>query len=156
MVHWQETSLRPDIKLGRVPSRSNSASPLPPPIVVTDFSLPPPSSANLDYTSAFVCRLPLKFLQPRPSSRAAGLEAMDIGFVNIMEKVGISDQSHLTQVVVGCDEDLQECEPAKDILQQVYTYKYFILSQYLLMGHCASPKFFYYGVQLSNGTEDIM
>lgn len=127
LFQWQqETSLRPDIKHGRVPSRSSSMSPLPPPVAPSDFYLPrpPQSSANLDYSSAFLCRLPLRLLQPRPPEREADLEAMEIDFVSIMDKLGpgigeVSDQSHLTQVLIGCDEDPQECPSTEAILEEV-------------------------------------
>lgn len=69
-----------------------------------------------------MCRLPLSRLQKphTPSWEAGGLEMMEMDFVRIaMEKVG-EDQSHLTQVVVGCDTDPQDSLPTEDILQQVY------------------------------------
>ena len=125
----QETSLRPDIKLGRVASRSSSVSPLPPPPAASEFTLPPHSSVQLDYSSPFLCRLPLRLLQqPRPPGvgEVGGLlEGVDADYVNIMEKLGpgvgeVSDQSHLTQVAVGCEEDIQEDNMStEEIIQQV-------------------------------------
>ncbi len=119
VVVQQETSLRPDIKYGHVQSRANSASPLPPMLSASrdpNLSLPPATSVALDYTSGLVCRLPLSLLQPRPP---VGLEV-----VSMLDKLGaaggeVSDQSHLTQLVVGCDQDPQECPPTEQILQEV-------------------------------------
>lgn len=112
----QETSLRPDIKLGRVPSRSTSTSPLPPPFGSHEFALPHPSSAPLDYSSAFLCRLPLTALKPHPF----GSELLvDADYASKLVTREVTDQSHLTQVVVGCEEDPQECPPAEEIVQQV-------------------------------------
>ena len=76
----------------------------------------PPSSA-LDYSSGFLCRLPLKALQ----GWRAGLEVGDpSAYGSLMGgTVEVSDQSHLTQVVIGCEEDPQECPPTEEIVQQV-------------------------------------
>ena len=117
----QEISLRPDIRLGKVPSRSSSASPLP--SSQPEFSLPPPSTSTLNYSSAFMCRLPLFLIQSRPQPPLPALERRDPDFVSIdIDKLGggeVMDQSHLTRVVVGCDEDIQDIQHTEDILQQV-------------------------------------
>lgn len=104
------------MKLGCVPSHSSSVSPLPAPVAGPKFSLPPPSSVTLDYSSAFLCRLPLNILQ----SRAVGLElAVETGYVSTVGTAVVDDQSHLTQVSVGCDEDPMEYLPTEEIVQQV-------------------------------------
>ncbi len=45
---------------------------------------------------------------------------MDVDYVNIDIGVReVKDQSHLTRVVVGCEDELEEVESPEDILQQV-------------------------------------
>ena len=46
---------------------------------------------------------------------------MDTEFVSVIGPGvrEVSDQSHLTQVSIGCKEDPQECPPTEEILQQV-------------------------------------
>lgn len=105
---------------GHVPSRSSSMSPLPPSL---PFTLPAPSSTSLNYSSPFLCRLPLHLIQkPRPSAPAVA-EHVETEFVNI-DKLGgeeVSDQSHLTKVSVGFEEeDVQDVsQDMEEVLEQV-------------------------------------
>ena len=131
MLLPQETSLRPDIKLGHVESRASSASPLPPTIHPAlrgaDYPLPPSTSVALDYTSGLICRFSLSLLQPHPSAPILDVGGAG-GILDRLEAVGgeIRDQSHLTQVAVGCDQDPPECPPTEDILQQVCDFMCFL------------------------------
>lgn len=50
---------------------------------------------------------------------------METDFVSIVDGLGpgvgeVSDQSHLTQVAIGCDEDPPDCPSTEEILQQVW------------------------------------
>lgn len=127
----QETSLRPDIRLGRVLTDSSGlySSPLSLPPGPPDFSLPPPSNKSIDYNSAFLCSLPLRKIKPHPFPTqgdvselrgADGLGSMDLENLGVGE---VTDQSHLTRVVVGCEEDIAPLDigtpEVEDVLKQV-------------------------------------
>ena len=126
----QETCLRPDIRYGKlsVPvSRSETASPAP----LSDFILPPATNFQLDYTSPFICKIDLSLLRPHPQPANGSLCSSPVPLtdqnnllaVDVGDASGeISDQSHLTKVVVGVEEDgegVGMLETPEEILMEV-------------------------------------
>ena len=126
----QETCLRPDIRYGKlsVPvSRSETASPAP----LSDFILPPATNFQLDYTSPFICKIDLALLRPHPQPANGSLCSSPVPLTDqnnlLAVEVGdasgeISDQSHLTKVIVGVEEDgegVGMLETPEEILMEV-------------------------------------
>ena len=120
----QETSLRPDILHGKLASaidRGQSASPLPP----NEFRVPPPTSVRLDRTSPFLCQLDLNKLCAHPDLVPAGQASAMEDYMNIdISDVGeIRDQSHLTKLTVGVEDDrvvgMDLEESSSEVLAQV-------------------------------------
>ena len=112
----QEASVRPDIKHGRVhtdnpgaPLTSGSVLPVLP--TQTEFSIPPPSKATIDYDSAFLCSVPLQRLKPHPHTHyeVGGIPEIAAG-VSVEMQQSVADQRHLTRVVVGVEEEEEEEE----------------------------------------------
>lgn len=111
----QETSLRPDIQHGS--TRAESVSPLPP-----EFHIPAPTNHQLDYTSPFIVRLDITQLRSSQKTTSTSTATDQTSFLNIdlSELSEVSDQSHLTKVVVGCEEERNDGgETTDEILMQV-------------------------------------
>ena len=110
----QELSVRPDIRLGVIPT-GHSPNPAP---VLPEPCIPPPTTIQLDYTSPFICQVELSLLLSQqqqwvnpPSSTASNsplvvddLQKIDVGGGEEEEV----DQSHLTRVQVGFEEEVEE------------------------------------------------
>jgi hypothetical protein len=110
----REVSLRPDIRYGRVATPSNSQTPVPIPLSSRGPS-PAPSLNSVDYSSPYVCRINLSLLAPLPpviQPQVVGMATSPASSLEVLEEVGVaSEQSHLTQVVVGVPpEDREEGE----------------------------------------------
>ena len=107
VIFLQELSLRPDIRLGRVLSDGSC--------------VPPASNVAMNFNSNLTCSFPLVKLATHPPSQG------DLSDLRVdQQEFDVSetaDQSHLTKVVVGCEEDdLPQDENIPDvdeILQQV-------------------------------------
>lgn len=109
-------------------SRSETASPAP----LTDFILPPATNVQLDYTSPFICKIDLGLLRSHPQSTNGSLRSSPVPLTNQSNLLPIdvgdasveaSDQSHLTKVVVGVEEEGGEgmgmLETPEEILMEV-------------------------------------
>ena len=78
-------SLRPDIRLGLVYSAGPSPSPQPPALSHVSVPPPPASSAQVDYSSPFLCQVELAKLHPPElpvvgnSASPTAMEHVDVG-----------------------------------------------------------------------------
>lgn len=127
---FQELSLRPDIRYGRVAPTAPSGASLPPPSLASRGPSPAPS-LQLDYSSPFLCRINLSLLQPPVSQtqvntvyvsmcglsyccvfQMVGMETSPTSSLDVIGEVGVAaaleEQSHLTQVVVGVPPEERE------------------------------------------------
>jgi len=102
-------------------NRSETVSPVPPP----DFLLPPATNVQIDYTSPFICKINLDLLRSHLASNGSvcsspvlPTDQNDIFTLDINGE--ISDQSHLTKVTVGVeDEGEGMVETPEEVLMQV-------------------------------------
>lgn len=108
-------------------SRSETASPVP----LADFILPPATNVQLDYTSPFICKIDLALLRSHPQPTNGSLRSSPVPLTNQSNLLPIdvgdasveaSDQSHLTKVVVGVEEEgegMGMVETPEEILMEV-------------------------------------
>ena len=121
-IHYQETSLRPEIRHGTtafIPSRSVSPAP-----ISSDLSIPtPPINIKVDYSSPFLCRLDLSIIRGATTSSSLATsvggvallgEQMDHVSVDVGGVSEVPNQSHLTKVVIGCEEEEEEPEEEEE------------------------------------------